>query len=445
LLDEVTYSSDWYGNEDKKNGGWSLERIDINNHSWQADNWRASMDENGGTPGKKNSVEGQNLDVISPRLLSFEMSNSNSIDLFFSETLETIQAFDIQNYSLSRDIGHPMQVIEIENDRFALRLNFTSDFEHNILFQLTLSDLLVDLAGNSIDDRELEFSLADMPQEGDIVINEILFNPYPRGADYIELLNISDRVIDIRDISIANRDDNFQLDAVYQLTAKFQMLDAGSYLLLSTDTLSVKENYSYLDENTFMQINKMPSYNDDEGRVVILNSNNEQLDDFAYNENMHFQGLISTEGVSLERINPNNETNLTSNWISAAQSIGFGTPGLKNSSYDIDETLVNVVGFKSKTFSPDNDGVDDRLIINFDLGKSGYVANIRVYNSFGREVRRLASNLTLSTNDELFWDGLLASKERAPIGIYVFYFELYHPDGEVKAYKKTCVLGGKLK
>ncbi|MGZ2368787.1 lamin tail domain-containing protein [Ancylomarina sp. YFZ004] len=445
LIDEISYSSDWYGDEGKKNGGWSLERIDVTNHSWQADNWRASMDEKGGTPGEINSIEGYNPDVVPPSLLNFEVSQSNSIDLFFSETLETSQAFDIQNYSLSRDIGHPSQVVVIENNRFALRLKFESDFEHNILYQLHLSDLIVDLAGNSIDDKELEFSLADLPQEGDLVINEVLFNPYPGGADYIELLNISDQVIDIRDISIANRDDNFELDAVYQLTTEYYMLDAGSYLLLSTDTLSVKENYSYLDDNAFMQINKMPSYNDAEGRVVILNSNNEQLDDFAYNENMHFQGLTSTEGVSLERINPNNETNLTSNWISAAQSIGFGTPGLKNSSYDIDETVVNVVGFKSKTFSPDNDGVDDRLIINFDLEKSGYVANIRVYNSFGREVRRLASNLTLSTNDELYWDGLLASKARAPIGIYVFYFELYHPDGEVKAYKKTCVLGGKMK
>lgn len=117
---------------------------------------------------------------------------------------------------------------------------------------------------------------------------------------------------------------------------------------------------------------------------------------------------------------------------------------MKNSSYDIDENEVSVVGFKQKIFSPDNDGVDDRLIINFDLEKSGYVANIRIYNSYGREIRRLASNLTLSTTDELFWDGLLASKERASIGVYVLYFELFHPDGDVKTYKKTCVLGGSL-
>jgi len=445
LLDEVAYSSGWYSAEEKSNGGWSLERIDVNNHSWQADNWRASLDELGGTPGTRNSVEAFNPDLIPPRLLSHNVSAASSIDLFFSEPLDLGQALILQNYSINSDVRHPNSIIEIENEIFALRLLFSSEFKHNLQYQISLSDQLLDLAGNSIAAGEIEFLLADMPQEGDLVINEVLFNPYPGGSDYIELLNVSDQIIDIRDIFIANRDENYQLDALYQLTTESRILDVGAYLLLCSDTLSVKENYSYFDENAFMQINKMPSYNDDEGRVVILNSTNELLDDFAYDENMHFQGLTSTEGVALERINPDNETNSLSNWTSAAQSIGFGTPGLKNSSYDIDETEVSVVGFKKKIFSPDSDGVDDRLIINFDLKKSGYVANIRVYNSFGREVRRLASNLTLSTQDELFWDGLLASKVRAPIGVYVFYFELFHPDGDVKTYKKTCVLGGKMK
>jgi len=445
LLDEVNYSSDWYVDEEKNNGGWSLERIDVTNHSWQAENWRASVDEKGGTPGKQNSIEAYNPDLYSPRLLRFDISNSNSIDVFFSETLARSQAFDIKNYSINNAAINPISIEEIDSDNFALRLIFASDFETNVLYELCFSDVLVDLAGNSIEDRTFEFSLADMPQEGDIVINEVLFNPYPDGADYVELLNISNRMIDIRDLFIANRDQNFQLDVVYSLSNETRMLESGSYLLLSIDTLNIKENYSYADENVFMQINKMPSYNDDVGRVVILNRNNEQLDDFAYNEKMHFQGLTSTEGVSLERINPNRETNLSSNWISAAQSMGFGTPGLKNSCFDIDETVVNEIGFKSKTFSPDNDGVDDRLIINIDLGNSGYVANIRIYNSIGNEVFRLASNLTLSTKDVLFWDGLLANKERAPIGIYVLYFELHHPDGEVKTYKKTCVLSGKFR
>jgi hypothetical protein len=445
LMDKLTYSSDWYGDDSKKDGGWSLERIDKTNHSWQADNWRASLDEKGGTPGEINSVEAWNPDITKPKLLRFELNSINAIDLFFSESLDFNQALNFKNYSLSENIGHPISVEVIDDKIFALSLKFSSVFENNIDYQLVLSDQLVDLAGNSIEEFSVEFILADMPHARDLVINEILFNPYPDGADYVELLNISDRKIDIKDLLLANRNEDYQLDAIYKLSEKSQILEAGAYLLLSTDTANIKLNYSYLDENAFMELVKMPSFNDDEGRVVILNRNNDQLDDFAYDEAMHFSQLTSKEGVSLERINPNMETNLNSNWISASQTVDFGTPGMQNSSYDIDEVEVNEVGFKSKIFSPDNDGVDDRLIINFELEKSGYIANIRVYNSMGIEVRRLASNLTLSTKDELFWDGLLANKERASIGIYAFYFELFHPDGDVKTYKKTCVLGGKFK
>ncbi len=445
LMDEITYSSDWYGDENKNDGGWSLERVDVTNYFWQADNWRASLNAEGGTPGQGNSIEALNPDLSKPKLLNFELIGTNAIILFFSESLAFNQALDILNYSLNGDVGHPVSVMEIDDEIFALRLDFSSDFENNIQYQLVLSDYLVDLAGNSIEEHKVEFILAETPHAGDLVINEVLFNPYPNGADYVELFNISDRKIDVKDLLIANRDENYQLDAIYPLSERSRIMEADAYLLLSTDTANVKLNYSHVDESTFLQLSKIPSFNDDEGRVVILNRDNDQLDDFAYNEAMHFSQLTSTEGVSLERINPNKDTNSNSNWISASQTVDFGTPGMQNSSYDIDEVEVNEIGFKSKIFSPDNDGVDDRLVINFDLEKSGYVANIRVYNSLGREVRRLASNMTLSTKDELFWDGLLANKERAPIGIYAFYFELFHSDGEVKVYKKTCVLGRKFK
>lgn len=444
-IDEITYSSDWYADEEKRDGGWSLERIDVNNHSWQADNWQASNDAEGGTPGQVNSVVADNPDNTPPSLLYFEIDLPNSIRLYFSEALKLPQAYLIENYSVDNGLNQPSSIQKIEADKFALKLSFASEFESNVDYLLTLSDQLSDLEGNLFEEREFKFVLADLPKEGDLVINEVLFNPYPNGADYLELLNISDRVIDTKDLFIANRDENYQIDAVYPISDKSRFLEAGSYLLLSSDTANVILNYSNLDEKAFVQLTRMPSYNDDEGRVVILNRDNEQIDDFAYDESMHFSQLTSAEGVSLERINPNKETNSKSNWISASQTANFGTPGIQNSSYDIDEVEVNEIGFKSKIFSPDNDGVDDRLIISFNLEKSGYVANIRVYNSFGREIRRLASNVTLSTNDELFWDGLLANKERAPIGIYAFYFELFHPDGEVKTYKKTCVLGGKFK
>ena len=65
----VEYSSAWYQNEIKKDGGWTLEMIDTKNPCSGISNWKASVNTNGGTPGKKNSVDAVNNDETAPKLL----------------------------------------------------------------------------------------------------------------------------------------------------------------------------------------------------------------------------------------------------------------------------------------------------------------------------------------------------------------------------------------
>jgi len=48
---------------------------------------------------------------------------------------------------------------------------------------------------------------------------------------------------------------------------------------------------------------------------------------------MQFPLLIYYDGVALERINPDVSSNDENNWHSAAESVGFGTPGYKNSQF----------------------------------------------------------------------------------------------------------------
>ena len=53
------------------------------------------------------------------------------------------------------------------------------------------------------------------------------------------------------------------------------------------------------------------------------------LDAFSYDKDMHFELINDAEGVSLERIDQNAETNNAFNWHSAAETVGWGTPESK--------------------------------------------------------------------------------------------------------------------
>jgi len=51
LIHGVEYSSDWYKDDLKSHGGWSLEMIDSQFPFYDDNNWIASKSKRGGTPG----------------------------------------------------------------------------------------------------------------------------------------------------------------------------------------------------------------------------------------------------------------------------------------------------------------------------------------------------------------------------------------------------------
>lgn len=441
IIDKLTYSDKWYQSDLKNKGGWTLERIDPNNISWQESNWTSSMDQSGGTPGRENSVRESNLDKTHPELVDWILLSDTTIKLCFNEPMGSEEAMKPENYGLSNLQQNP-DTINYVSDR-EIVLIFRKAFVVNQEYILLLSDRLVDLAGNKLSNPELKFVMAVKAERGDVVINEILFNPYPGGSDYVEIFNKSDNYIDLNQLLIANLDENYQINEAYILGEMQKFIPPQQYLLVSEDTAYVAKQYPANNKAVFLQLKNLPSYLDESGRVVLLRLDNDMLDDFAYSAQMHSDLLSDVEGVALERVNPNSETNRASNWQSAAQTIGFGTPGLQNSVFSLESFTESEVSLSSKRFTPNNDGVDDRLLINFKLKEAGYWANVRIFNSMGKQIRKLASNISIAQEDQLYWDGLGSNKERLPIGIYVVYIELFNEAGDVKNLKKTCVLGGK--
>jgi flagellar hook assembly protein FlgD len=95
-------------------------------------------------------------------------------------------------------------------------------------------------------------------------------------------------------------------------------------------------------------------------------------------------------------------------------------------------------------FSPDNDGYNDVLNISYKLDEPGKAANVYIYDSKGRLIRHLIRNEQLAQDGTLSWNGINDDNEKAPIGIYVVYVELFNLSGKVNKYKLSCTLAGKL-
>ena len=164
------------------------------------------------------------------------------------------------------------------------------------------------------------------------------------------------------------------------------------------------------------------------------------IDMFAYNEDMHFSALGSTDGVSLERLDINGPTQNSMNWHSAASTVGFGTPGYQNSQFSSFIIISDDFTLDPEIFSPDLDGYQDYLTIYYNLANAGYVATLRIYDQAGRLEKLLVNNQLLGTSGSFVWDGTNDNGGKVNVGIHIIYFELIGGNGEILSFKKPVVV-----
>lgn len=445
IISQVIYSEDWYQDDFKAEGGWSLEQIDPLNPCGQENNWIASKSETGGTPGAQNSVMADNPDLDAPILLRITVVDDQTIKLFFNESIDSLSAMQTSIYSVDNGIGNPVSIRFDGVDYKTVILDFTNNFENNIIYNLEISGGVTDCAGNEIiSGSTAQFSMPQTPEENDIVINEILFNPLPDGVDFVEIYNRSDKTIDLADLLIASYDDeDMDFASIKRITEDGYLIFPGEYLVLTEDPEQTRQDYITENPEGFIDVDNLPGYNDDQGRVMLLDEQQNIIDNVGYSEDMQFALLATNEGVSLERINYNRPSDDKTNWHSASELVGFATPAYENSQFIETEEIDEDVEIEPEIFSPDNDGFEDFANISFTMDEPGYVANIKIYDSRGRLIRYLANNQLLGIEGTITWNGLDENNQKAPVGIYVVFIEIFDLEGNVKQYKKSVVVAAK--
>jgi hypothetical protein len=256
-------------------------------------------------------------------------------------------------------------------------------------------------------------------------------------------VNVTSRPLNLKGWLLAIYDEEDGVSSLRVITQENYAVEARGFVLITEDTADVMMNYIQHGINNFIEAD-MPSYNNDSGTVYLLSMDSLVAESFSYTEDMHFPLLSSVDGVSLERLDVNRPVNDMGNWHSAAQTVGFGTPGLENSQYYPTLGASGEVSMDPEIFSPDNDGYNDVLNINYSFTGPGFVGTIRIYDANGRSVRQLASNELLATTGTFTWDGTTDKGEKARIGMYIIMFEAFSENGDKSAHKLSTVLGGRL-
>ena len=198
-----------------------------------------------------------------------------------------------------------------------------------------------------------------------------------------------------------------------------------------------------MNPDAFIEITGMPSYNDDEGDVIILDEHGNIIDEVVYSEKWHFKLISEKEGISLERIDYNAASQEEKNWHSAATSVGYGTPTYKNSQLKVDAGVTAEISVTPEIVSPDNDGMDDFAVIRYSFPEPGYVSNVTIFDATGRPVRYLERNTLNGSTGYYRWDGLGEKNQQLPVGIYIIYTEVFNQDGKSKKFRNVIVLARK--
>jgi hypothetical protein len=443
IISVVFYTDEWYQDLNKKDGGYSLEQIDPGNPCAGMTNWRASSSSSGGSPGKRNSINASNPDVRSPEILRVNIIRPDRLQVDFTESLDSITLLNHSSYEINT-IGNPISIDLSKPDYKSVFLTLGTPIKEAVVYTLTIDSQPRDCVGNAlVKNSTARFALPVPALPKDIAINELLFDPKEGGVDFVELVNCSPKVLDLKTMVLCHYDAiNHVFSAMEKITASGYLFFPGEYLVLSENSEVVKKQYYTTNADAFLTVDNLPSLNADIG-TICLKTATDIIDNVTYQASMHFSLLKDTKGISLERVNYNRPAGDVTNWHSAASSVAGATPGYKNSQYMDELSTEDPVKLDPEIFSPDEDGMNDLVSIHYHFNEPAMHMNVFIYDSNGRLVKTLVNNELIGPDGTYSWDGRNNAREKERIGIYVIYVEAINLSGGIKRYKKICVVAGK--
>ncbi len=418
-IDHLAYDGEW-----ELVSATSLERKHPLLPSEEAESWGSSIDPERGTPGRANSVS------IPERDLAID-------SVAFDPLIERIVLL-LRNRGLQAIEGGDLLVLLGEEEIASIPLGpltYRQEITLEIAPPLELSDtptfLRMALHVDGDEDASNDtggVTVFRTPADEGVIITELMVDPLPvgeeRGAEYIELYNVGERIVSLEGWSIVEGSDGrITLGGERSTT-----IPVGSYALIASDSTLFDRFPGLRDSARVLVLGRDLGLNNTGDRVRLRNRADLTIDSVPYNDEWHVRRLHDTRGISLERIRYEGIGADSLSWSSSVDRRG-GTPLGENS-----RRLQPIAGetgelrLSSGTISPDGDGREDFLRIAWSLPVDAASITITLYDREGWVAARPLENRLLGGTGETIWDGTDREGTPLPIGPYLLHLEAWPVD-----------------
>lgn len=246
------------------------------------------------------------------------ISSNSSLEIRFNVPLAPNSTEVAENFEVP-GFGHPSAVVQA--DSYTLTLLF--DFNFSAQQPYTLKVLGFPHAEYGFIPESLHrFGIGETPQQFDVLITEVMADPSPPislpEAQYLELYNPSDKIIELGGLSISDE----SRTAIIPPT----IIMPGEYMIVCTPS-----HYKlFSSAGEAIPVLNFPSLNAEGDHLTLSTENGKVIFSLDYSNEWYKDAEKKKGGWSLEMIDTTRPCGEIDNWT-ASESTAGGTPGEKNS------------------------------------------------------------------------------------------------------------------
>ena len=433
LIDAVTYSIGQHTSRHKEEGGWSLTLNDTSRSCYGKTAWASSIHPQGGTPGKMGNLE----TITQPQNRWMHYSGDSLIYfVHWYHALDSVYWYVNQAEPVNKSVDVE-RILASPFNREQWRFSEPIP-EEGIAFYWP---------HGLRDCRQKHFwpdTLLIMPPSeadtSDWRINEIMFEPNDEEPEWIEIVNRSNKALDLSGLYIGVYNPTFQIfESLKRLLDGSRMVLPNELVVLANQEEPLWNAYLDIDSFQVVAADDWLTLLNDSMHVAFTTVGLEILETFSYHEEMHFPYLNDTKGVSLERRSIESNANKSTSWHSGSIGSGGASPTRVNShssAINNDQIAVSI----PTIFTPNGDGLNDLVRLKWTSDEPGEWARVHIVDFTGRPVYELSSGANLPNQTEWIWSGASSNGALCAPGIYWWWVEVQDDRGILSVQRIPFVL-----